>query len=65
MDLGPCPKNHSVKLKTEYEELLKKATEEKDEKQVHILNTFKANYEQVVRFFRSLIYPSSLLVLID
>lgn len=29
---------------------MKKATEEKDERQVHILNTFKANYEQVVRF---------------
>ncbi|GAA5905388.1 hypothetical protein JCM5296_003703 [Sporobolomyces johnsonii] len=48
MDLGPCAKTHSIKLKNEYEELVKKAEAEKDEKQLHMLNTFKANYEQVI-----------------
>ncbi|GAA5940992.1 Luc7p [Sporobolomyces koalae] len=51
MDLGPCPKNHSAKLKSEYNDLLKKAETEKDDKQVRILNTFKANYEQVIYHF--------------
>ncbi|GAA5859238.1 hypothetical protein JCM1840_003813 [Sporobolomyces johnsonii] len=48
MDLGPCAKTHSIKLKNEYEEMVKKAEAEKDEKQLHMLNTFKANYEQVI-----------------
>ncbi|BGP13892.1 hypothetical protein JCM10213_002532 [Rhodosporidiobolus nylandii] len=51
MDIGPCAKTHSVKLKNEYEELLKKAEEEKDEQQIKIFNTFKANYEQVIFSF--------------
>ncbi|GAA5968296.1 hypothetical protein JCM11641_003800 [Rhodosporidiobolus odoratus] len=51
MDIGPCAKTHSVKLKTEYEDLLKKAEEEKDERQIKIFNTFKANYEQVIHQF--------------
>lgn len=48
MDLGPCPKNHSQKLKQEYLDLYKKSEAAGDEKQLHILNTFKANYEQIV-----------------
>ncbi|GAA5996233.1 Luc7p [Rhodotorula paludigena] len=51
MDLGPCAKTHSVKLKNEYEELLKKAEDEKDEHQVKVFNQFKANYEQVIMGF--------------
>ncbi|GAA5878395.1 hypothetical protein JCM16303_002758 [Sporobolomyces ruberrimus] len=51
MDLGPCPKNHSTKLRTEYQELCKKAEQEGDEKQVLIFNTFKANYEQIIYHF--------------
>ncbi|BGP37973.1 splicing factor [Rhodotorula kratochvilovae] len=51
MDLGPCAKTHSVKLKVEYEEMLKKAEAEKDEQQLKMLNTFKANYEQVIMGF--------------
>lgn len=49
MDLGPCAKTHSVKLKTEYEELSKRAEAEKDEHQIKIFNTFKTNYEREVR----------------
>ncbi|GAA5912443.1 hypothetical protein JCM6882_005512 [Rhodosporidiobolus microsporus] len=48
MDLGPCAKTHSVKLKNEYEGLLKKAEEEKDENEIKVFNTFKANYETVI-----------------
>lgn len=51
MDIGPCARTHSVKLKGEYEDLLKKAEEEKDEQQIKIFNQFKADYEQVVRCF--------------
>ncbi|GAA6027064.1 hypothetical protein JCM8097_006082 [Rhodosporidiobolus ruineniae] len=51
MDLGPCAKTHSVKLKNEYEALLKKAEEEKDEHQIKVFNTFKMNYEQVILGF--------------
>lgn len=49
MDLGPCAKTHSVKLKTEYEDLSRKAEAEKDEHQIKIFNTFKADYEREVR----------------
>ncbi|GAA5830408.1 hypothetical protein JCM11251_001335 [Rhodosporidiobolus azoricus] len=48
MDIGPCAKTHSVKLKNEYEALLKAAEDEKDEHQIKIFNTFKANYEMVI-----------------
>ncbi|GAA6008951.1 hypothetical protein JCM10207_004038 [Rhodosporidiobolus poonsookiae] len=51
MDLGACAKTHSVKLKNEYEDLLKKAEEEKDEQQVKIFNTFKDDYERVIFSF--------------
>jgi RNA-binding protein Luc7-like 2 len=51
MDIGPCAKTHSVKLKGEYEDLLKKAEEEKDEQQIKIFNQFKTNYEQVIFHF--------------
>ncbi|BGO97722.1 Protein LUC7 [Rhodotorula toruloides] len=51
MDLGPCPKTHSVKLKNEYEDLLKKAETEKDENQLRIFNTFKTNYEREIMNF--------------
>ncbi|GAA5834854.1 hypothetical protein JCM3766R1_003264 [Sporobolomyces carnicolor] len=51
MDLGPCPKNHSQKLKQEYLDLYKKSEAAGDEKQLHILNTFKANYEQIIYHF--------------
>ncbi|GAA5991294.1 hypothetical protein JCM5350_005323 [Sporobolomyces pararoseus] len=51
MDLGPCTKNHSAKLKQEYLDLYKKAQQDGDEKQLHILNTFKANYEQIIYHF--------------
>ncbi|GAA6052751.1 hypothetical protein JCM3770_003535 [Rhodotorula araucariae] len=53
MDLGPCAKTHSVKLKVEYEEMLKKAEAEKDEQKLKMLNTFRANYEQVIMGFVS------------
>lgn len=59
MDLGPCPKTHSVKLKNEYEDLLKKAETEKDENQLRIFNTFKTNYEREVRDLPSLVLISS------
>ncbi|GAA5848658.1 hypothetical protein JCM8547_004586 [Rhodosporidiobolus lusitaniae] len=51
MDLGPCAKTHSAKLKNEYEALLKKAEEEKDEHQIKVFNSFKMNYEQVIMQF--------------
>ncbi|POY70605.1 hypothetical protein BMF94_6383 [Rhodotorula taiwanensis] len=51
MDLGPCAKTHSVKLKTEYEELSKRAEAEKDEHQIKIFNTFKTNYEREIMNF--------------
>ncbi|GAA5978533.1 hypothetical protein JCM10908_004392 [Rhodotorula pacifica] len=51
MDLGPCAKTHSVKLKTEYEDLSKKAEAEKDEHQIKIFNTFKADYEREIMNF--------------
>ncbi|GAA5965248.1 hypothetical protein JCM3765_006372 [Sporobolomyces pararoseus] len=51
MDLGPCTKNHSQKLKQEYSDLYTKAQQEGDEKQLHVLNTFKANYEQIIYHF--------------
>lgn len=51
MDLGPCAKTHSVKLKTEYEELSKRAEAEKDEHQIKVFNTFKMDYEREVRLF--------------
>ncbi|KWU44964.1 LUC7-domain-containing protein, partial [Rhodotorula sp. JG-1b] len=51
MDLGPCAKTHSVKLKTEYEDLSRKAEAEKDEHQIKIFNTFKADYEREIMNF--------------
>ncbi|BGP53737.1 splicing factor [Rhodotorula sphaerocarpa] len=51
MDLGPCAKTHSVKLKTEYEELSKRAEAEKDEHQIKVFNTFKMDYEREILNF--------------
>ena len=48
MDLGSCPRTHSVKLKTEYEAGMKAALEEKDEQKVNQLNRLKVDYEQTV-----------------
>jgi hypothetical protein len=49
MDLGSCPRTHSVKLKNEYEALMKKAEADKDEPKVAELNRLKVDYEQTVR----------------
>ena len=57
MDLGPCAKTHSVKLKTEYEDLSRKAEAEKDEHQIKIFNTFKADYEREVRLLSRPSFP--------
>ncbi|TNY20242.1 hypothetical protein DMC30DRAFT_265373 [Rhodotorula diobovata] len=51
MDLGPCAKTHSIKLKNEYEELRRKAEQDKDEQQIKMLNSFKMNYESVIHGF--------------
>lgn len=48
MDLGTCPRTHSVKLKNEYESLMKKAVEDKDEAKIAELNRLKVDYEQAV-----------------
>lgn len=48
MDLGSCPRTHSVKLKTEYEASMKKAVEDKDEGKIAELNRLKVDYEQTV-----------------
>jgi len=49
MDLGPCAKTHSIKLKNEYEGILHQAEQDKDDDKIKMLNSFKMNYEQVVR----------------
>ncbi|KPV75912.1 uncharacterized protein RHOBADRAFT_35682, partial [Rhodotorula graminis WP1] len=51
MDLGTCAKTHSIKLKNEYEGMLKKAEQDKDEDKIKMLNSFKMNYEQVIMGF--------------
>ncbi|GAA5851278.1 hypothetical protein JCM9279_001090, partial [Rhodotorula babjevae] len=51
MDLGPCAKTHSIKLKNEYEGMLHKAEQDKDDDKIKMLNSFKMNYEQVIMGF--------------
>ena len=49
MDLGSCPRTHSVKVKNEYEAALAKATADQDETKIAQLNQLKIDYELVVR----------------
>lgn len=49
MDLGSCPRTHSVKVKNEYEAELAKAVAANDDTKIAQLNQLKADYEQVVR----------------
>lgn len=62
MDLGSCPRTHSVKVKNEYEAALAKATADQDETKIAQLNQLKIDYEQVVRL-RPLTVPGSGLML--
>lgn len=48
MDLGTCPRTHSVKVKKEYETAMQKAIEDKDDAKVAELNRLKVDYEQIV-----------------
>ncbi|KAM0753830.1 LUC7-domain-containing protein [Meredithblackwellia eburnea MCA 4105] len=48
MDLGACPRTHSVKVKNEYEADLAKAEGEKDELKIKQFNQVKADYENVI-----------------
>ncbi|KAL8293088.1 hypothetical protein RQP46_000782 [Phenoliferia psychrophenolica] len=48
MDLGSCPRTHSVKVKNEYEAALAKATADQDETKIAQLNQLKIDYEQVI-----------------
>ncbi|KAK4703194.1 hypothetical protein P7C70_g3024, partial [Phenoliferia sp. Uapishka_3] len=46
MDLGSCPRTHSVKVKNEYEAELARAQADKDDIKVAQLNQLKIDYEQ-------------------
>lgn len=50
MDLGACPKTHSVKLKDDFEAQAKLAASSNDEQKTRELNRLRADYETAVCF---------------
>lgn len=51
MDLGACPKTHSQKVKAEFEEEVKRATDADDQERLRQLNRIRAEYEsEIIQF---------------